>query len=293
MASTIAGGRAYLADVARRLVPYCARSQSRDRVLAYLRGLLREVERKHSWPVAAVCGEATPYGLQCVLSRADGEADAVRDERHTSIRQHLGEPHGVLVLDATGCLKQGPHSAAVARQYSGTAGQVDNCHIGVLLSYASPLGHALLDRELYLPRAWTDDRERCRQASIPEERCVATTPQLARQMLARALAAGVPAAWVTGDRVYGEHRPRRGGWKPTHRPLAVSGQAYVGFGTPPRQVNALLASVPVEGWIRLRAGDGARGPRWDDWRWLPLAVRWHPAGTAGGWSGGVSVPPWS
>jgi SRSO17 transposase len=272
-ASTIAGGQAYLADLARRLAPYFARSQSRDRVLAYLRGLLSEAERKNSWQVAEVCGESTPYGFQYLLSRADWDADAVRDELHTYIRQHLGDPNGVLVLDETGFLKKGRHSAGVARQYSGTVGKVDNCQIGVFLSYASPLGHALLDRELYLPQEWTDDRARCRQAAIPEDRRFATKPQLAQQMLARAFAAGVPAAWVTGDSVYGDNRQLRR-WleaQPQAYVLAVSGKEYVGLGAQPRQVKALLASLPVEGWTRLSAGDGAKGPRWYDWRWGSLA----------------------
>jgi SRSO17 transposase len=277
-ASTIAGGRAYLADVARRLAPYFARSQSRDRVLAYLRGLLSEAERKNSWQVAEVCGEPTPYGFQYLLNRADWDADAVRDELRIYSMQHLGEPNGVLVLDETGFLKKGRHSAGVARQYSGTAGKVDNCQIGVFLSYASPLGHALLDRELYLPREWTDDRERCRQAGIPEDRGFATKPQLAQQMLARALAAGVPATWVTGDSVYGDHRPLRR-WleaQPQAYVLAVSGKEYVGLGTQQRQVKTLLASLPEEGWTRLSAGDGAKGPRWYDWRWRPLADPLEP-----------------
>lgn len=272
-ASTIAGGQAYLADLARRLAPYFARSQSRDRVLAYLRGLLSEAERKNSWQVAEVCGESTPYGFQYLLSRADWDADAVRDELHTYIRQHLGDPNGVLVLDETGFLKKGRHSAGVARQYSGTVGKVDNCQIGVFLSYASPLGHALLDRELYLPQEWTDDRARCRQAAIPEDRRFATKPQLAQQMLARAFAAGVPAAWVTGDSVYGDNRQLRR-WleaQPQAYVLAVSGKEYVGLGAQQRQVKALLASLPVEGWTRLSAGDGAKGPRWYDWRWGSLA----------------------
>jgi SRSO17 transposase len=277
-ASTIAGGRAYLADVARRLAPYFARSQSRDRVLAYLRGLLSEAERKTSWQVAEACGEPTPYGFQYLLSRADWDADAVRDELRTYSMQHLGDPHGVLVLDATGLLKKGQHSAGVARQYSGTAGKVDSCQIGVFLSYASPLGQVLLDRELYLPQEWTDDRERCRQAGIPEDRRFATKPQLAQQMLARALAAGVPAQWVTGDSVYGENRPLRR-WlevQPQAYVLAVSGKESVGLGTPQRQGKAILTSVPAEGWTRLSAGDGAKGPRWYDWRWLPLADPLEP-----------------
>src|SRR2546430_16177936 len=125
-ASTIAGGQAYLAGLARRLAPYFGRSQSRDRVLAYLRGLLSEAERKNSWQVAEVCGETTPYGFQYLLSRADWDANAVRDELYTYTVQHLGDPHGVLVLDETGFLKKGHHSAGGARQYSGTAGKGGN-----------------------------------------------------------------------------------------------------------------------------------------------------------------------
>ena len=133
----------------------------------------------------------------------------MRDELRTYVIQHLGDPNGVLVIDETGVLKKGQHSAGVARQYSGTAGKVENCQIGVFPGYASQLGHTLLDRELYLPKERTDDPERCRQAGIPEERRFATKPQLARQMLARAFAAGVPAQWVTGDSVYGDDRRLR------------------------------------------------------------------------------------
>ena len=271
--STIAGGQAYVADVARRLAPYFTRSQSRHRVMAYLRGWLSEAERKNSWQVAEICGESTPYGFQSLLSRADWDADAVRDELRIYVMQHLGDFTGVLVLDETGFLKKGEHSAGVTRQYSGTAGKVENCQIGVFLSYASSLGHALVDRELYLPNVWTDDAERCRQAGIPTDRPFATKPQLAQQMLARAFAAGVPATWVTGDSVYGANRPLRQ-WleaQPQAYVLAVSGKEYVWLGAQPRRVNTLLASLPVEGWTRLSAGDGAKGPRWYDWRWVSLA----------------------
>ena len=162
-----------------------------------------------------------------MLSRADWDADAVREELRRDVVQHLGDPNGVLVLDDTGFPKKGRHSAGVARQYRGTLGNVDNCQIGVFLSYASPLGHALLDRELYLPQEWTDDRERCQQVGIPEDRGFATKPQLARQMLARTFAAGVLATWVTGDSVYGDDRRLRM-WLERQRQayvLAVSGKA--------------------------------------------------------------------
>jgi SRSO17 transposase len=272
-ANAIAGGQAYLADVARRLAPYFARSQSRERVLAYLRGLLSEAERKNSWQLAEVCGASTPYGFQYLLNRADWDAEAVRDELRRYVIQHLGDSHGVLVLDETGFLKKGEHSAGVARQYSGTAGKVENCQIGVFLGYASPLGHALLERELYLPREWTDEPERCRQAGIPADRRFATKPQLAQAMLQRALAAGVPGRWVTGDSVYGNDRRLRL-WleaQPWAYVLAVSGQEYVWLGWQQRQVKTLLAALPEDSWTRLSAGDGAKGPRWYDWQWLPLA----------------------
>jgi SRSO17 transposase len=187
--------------MARRLGQYFVRSQSRQRVMAYVHGLLSEAERKHSWHVAEAYGDPTPYDFQYLLARADWDADLVRDELRTSIIQHLGDPHGVLALDEEGFVKKWRHSAGVASQYTATVGKVENCQIGVFLSYAGPLDHALLDRELHLPKAWTDARARCGQTGIPADRPFATKPQLARQRLARAFAAGVPAQWVTGDSV--------------------------------------------------------------------------------------------
>jgi SRSO17 transposase len=199
--STVQGGAAYLRDSERRLAPYFERAEPRQRALAYLCGLLSPAERKTSWQVAEVSGDATPYGVQHLLRRALWEPEAVRDELRTYLLQHLQDPDAVLVIDETGCLKKGRHSAGVARQYSGTAGRIENCQIGVLLAYASRLGHTLLDRERYVPEEWTADRERCRRAGMPGERRFATKPQLAKDMVHRALAAGVPARWVTGDSV--------------------------------------------------------------------------------------------
>ena len=271
--SVVQGWTTYLTDIARRLGPYFARAETRQRVMTYLQGLLSPAERKNSWQLAEETGEATPYGFQYLLARADWAADAVRDELRVYIRQHLSDPHGVMVIDETGFLKKGQHSAGVARQYSGTAGKVENCQIGVFVAYASGLGHVLLDRELYLPEEWTNDRERCRQAGIPDDRDFATKPQLAQQMLARAFAAGMPAQWVTGDSVYGHARQLRM-WleeRPQAYVLAVSGQEYVRPDGRQRQVKTLVAALPPEGWTRRSAGDGTKGPRWYDWRWLPLA----------------------
>jgi SRSO17 transposase len=277
-ASTVRGGPAYLADVERRLAPYFARAEPHQRAMAYLRGLLSPTERKNSWQLAEASGNPTPYGFQHLLRRADWEADAARDELRRYIIQHLGDPDAVLVIDETGFLKKGRHSAGVARQYSGTAGKVENCQIGVFLGYATRLGQALLDRALYLPEEWANDRVRCRQAGIPEERCFATKPQLAKQMLQRALATAVPAKWITGDSVYGDDRRLRM-WletQPRAYVLAVSGKEYVWLGWRQRQVKAILAALPEEGWMRLSAGEGAKGQRWYDWHWLPLAEPMAP-----------------
>src|ERR671914_355242 len=208
-ASTVQGGLAYLADMERRLAPYFARSESRQRALAYLRGLLSPAGRKNSWQLAEVSGEATPYGFQHLLGRADWQADAVRDELRHYLIQHVRDPAAVLVIDETGFVKKGHHSAGVARQYSGTAGRIENCQIGVFLAYASGNGHALIDRELYLPKAWAEHPARRAAAGIPQQVAFATKPELARRMIARAIAAEIPFAWVLGDEVYGSHRRLR------------------------------------------------------------------------------------
>jgi SRSO17 transposase len=276
--SAVPGGVAYLSDIERRLAPYFERAEPRQRAMAYVRGLLSPAERKNSWQLAEVSGDTTPYAFQHLLRRALWAPEAVRDELRTYIVQHLVDPNAVLVLDETGFLKKGRYSAGVARQYSGTAGKVENCQIGVFLGYASSLGHALLDRELYLPQEWTNDRDRCRRAGIPEDRGFATKPQLAQQMLDRAFAVGIPATWVTGDSVYGDDRRLRM-WleaRPQAYVLAVSGQEYVWLEERQRQVKAILAALPAEGWVRLSAGDGTTGPRWYDWRWLPVAEPLEP-----------------
>jgi len=261
-------------DVERRLMPHFTRREAQHRVAAYLRGLLSPIERKNGWQVAEAVGDPTPYGVQHLLGRARWDAAEVRKTLGVYLVEQLGDPQAVLVLDETGFLKKGQHSAGVARQYSGTAGRVDHCQIGVCVTYASPRGHALLDRELYVPHAWTTDEARCARAGIPAERVFATKPQLAQQMLARAFEAGVPATWVAGESVYGDNRALRA-WleeRPHAYALAVSGNAYVWRASRPWPVATLLAMVEEDGWRRLQAGDGTKGPRWYDWQWLPLAA---------------------
>jgi SRSO17 transposase len=197
-------------------MPHCARREARRHAWASLRGLRSPVERTNGWQLADVHGDATPYGLPPWLGRARWDAEAVRDDVRASLVKGMGDPQAVLVLDATGLLNKGQQSAGVARQDSGTAGRVEHGQIGVLLAYASVHGHALLERALSLPQAWADDRERCEHAGVPTAPLCATQPPLARQMLQRAGAAGVPAAWVTGESVYGDERRRRRVEEPDH-----------------------------------------------------------------------------
>jgi SRSO17 transposase len=277
---TVWAWTAAVAEVERRLAPYFARADARQQAMAYLRGLLSPVERKNSWQLAEVVGAATPYGFQHLLGRADWDADKVRDELHCYIADYFSDDDAVVVIDETGFLKKGRMSAGVARQYSGTAGRVENVQIGVFLTYASPRGHTLLDRELYLPKEWTDDRDRCEQAGIPRTRSFQTKPALAQQMLKRVREAKVPFRWVTGDSIYGDDRRLRL-WLEEHEQayvLAVSGKEYVWMGWRQQQVKTLLAQLPEAGWVRLSAGAGTKGPREYDWLRLPIGSGLQEAG---------------
>ena len=205
--------------------------------------------------------------------------EAGRDELRRSVVQHVVDPAAVLVLDETGFLKKGHHAAGVARQYSGTAGKVDNCQIGVFLGYGSALGHVLLDRELYLPEEWTTDRGRSQRAGIPEDRGFATKPQLAQQMLARAFTTGVPATWGTGDSVYGNERRLRL-WleaQPRAYGLAVSGQEYVWLGGRHGKSRRFWPPCLRTDGRGSARGRGAKAPARYDWRWQSLADPVDPA----------------
>jgi DDE superfamily endonuclease len=192
-----------LDEVAQRLALRFPRTEPRQRAVAYLQGLLSPVERKNSWQLAEQAGDESPYGVQHLLGRATWNADAVRDDLRAYVIEHLGDPEGVLIVDETGFLKKGDQSAGVQRQYSGTAGGVENCQVGVFLAYHAAGGRTFLDRALYVPRSWSEDPQRCQAAGIPQTVTFATKPVLARQMLKRAFDAGVPARWVAGDSVYG------------------------------------------------------------------------------------------
>jgi SRSO17 transposase len=261
-----------LDEVARRIGARFPRSETRERVRAYLIGLLGPVQRKNAWQLAEQIGDADPYGVQYLMGRADWDPDAVRDDLREYVVETLGDPEAVLVLDETGFLKEGTRSAGVARQYTGTAGRIENAQVGVFLAYASRHGTAFIDRALYLPEEWTDDPERCRAAGVPEGTAFATKPGLAKAMLARAFAAGVPAAWVTGDEVYGGDGGLRRWLESERRPYVLAARAnqYVWSGFRQSTVAALAGALPKRAWHKITVAAGSKGPRRYAWAWVPI-----------------------
>jgi SRSO17 transposase len=260
-----------------RIARHFARAEPRRRALAYLRALLSPVERKNGWQIAEHAGEATPDGMQRLLAASCWDADQVRDEVCSYVLEHLADPLAVLAVDETGFLKKGRASVGVQRQYSGTAGRIDNCQLGVFLAYAGRRGRAFLDRELYLPEEWAADPERRAAAGVPDDVRFQTKPQLARRMLERAFAAGVQVPWVVGDEVYGGDRALRRWLEERRQPyvLAVRRNERVGYAWQGRtyvlSIPEVLRLVSAEAWVRLSAGDGAKGPRLYAWALVPLA----------------------
>ena len=248
------------------------RAEVRERAKRYLTGLLDRVERKNGWQLAEHLGEAGPQGVQRLLNAAEWDADAVRDDLRAYVREQLGHPGGVLVVDETGFLKKGTKSAGVQRQYSGTAGRIENCQLGVFLAYATPAGHAFLDRALYLPREWVEDPARRAEAGVPETAAFATKPALAQQMLARAFAAGIPAAWVSGDEIYGDDPDLRRWLEAEGHSyvLAVSSNHAIWRDGVLERVDALVAALPAAAWASVSAGEGSQGERLYDWACLRL-----------------------
>jgi SRSO17 transposase len=276
--ATVASAAAQTVDAAVTLLrPHFRRRAAHVHAADYLRGLIADVERKNGWQLAERAGYVHPRGMQRVLARYAWDADAVRDDLRAYVAAELGDPTGILVVDETGFPKQGTHSVGVARQYCGTLGKIANCQIGVFLGYASPRGRAGLDRARSLPQAWLHDPARCRQGGIPSDRTYRTKPQLALDLLVRALAGGVPAAWVVADEIYGSDGTLR-------RALEARGQAYVlavrgnekpsrwpPYGPPGQTaITDIAAAEPADAWHRLSCGEGAQGPRVYDWAYVPL-----------------------
>ena len=254
-----------------RIAPRFRRAEPRRRAQAYLQALLSPLARKNGWQIAEQVGELTPDGIQRLLNAADWNAEVVRDDLRADVVEHLADPDAALIIDATGCLKQGTKSVGVKRQYSGPAGRIENCQIGVFLCYASRHGAAFIDRALDLPKEWARDQQRRAEAGVPDAVRCATKPELATEMVLRALDAGVPGGWVTGDTIYGGDRTLRFELEqrgqpfvlavPSNQPLWRAGPTYM-------EARQIAADLPAAAWQRLSAG--AKGPRWYDWAWQPL-----------------------
>lgn len=261
-----------LGTVGGRLGPHFSRAEPRRRAVAYLRGLLCAGRRKNAWRLAEHLGDPTPDGVRHLLGRADWDADAVRDDLTRHAHGHLADDDGVLVVDETGFLKKGATSAGVRRRYSGTAGRVENCQVGVFLALAGRHGRALLDRELYLPREWAADAGRRKRAGIPTSVTFAAKPRSAERMPRRARRLGVKAAWVAAGTVYGNDGKFRRFLEVSRQPcvLAVQSNQQLWDGTGRSRVDAVAASRPAGAWRRAGAGAGAKGPRWYDWAARPF-----------------------
>ena len=268
-----------VAELHGRIAHRFARSEVRERARRYLVGLLERVERKNGWQLAETIGEAGPRGVQRLLSAATWDADAVRDDLRAYVVDHFGDPtSGVLILDDTGFVKKGDKSCGVGRQYTGTVGTTANAQVGVFLAYASEKGAAFVDRALYLPRAWTDDPERCREAGIPKTVQFATKLSLAQRMLDRVFAAGVPAGWVVADSAYGRsHAFRR--W------LEEQGRAYalmvpkthaVRYQDRRQTAAKLVERLPDNVWKTVTIGAGGPSEDRQVWACLPLTEACAP-----------------
>ena len=256
-----------------RIAPRFRRYEPLRRAGELMAGMVSGLDRKNCWTIAEHRGAVSPDGLQHLLARASWDADAVRDDLRDYVIDAFGDPGAILVVDETGDVKKGVHSVGVQRQYSGTAGRVENSQVAVFLTYAAPRGHALIDRALYLPKSWAEDSDRCRNAGIPsEKRDFATKPTLATMLIDRAVHAQVPAAWVAGDEVYGAD-PRLRAAVRAHGlgyVMAIAANRRVPTHAGPLRVDTLPALIPARAWQKHSAGAGAHGPRLYSWAWFRL-----------------------
>jgi len=274
-----AGWRAEADRLLARMAGRFARVETRRRVRGFLLGLLADLPRKNCWSIAEHAGDGDPHGMQHLLGRASWDTDGVRDDLREYVSTGLGDSDAVLVVDETGDVKKGTATVGVARQYTGTAGRVENAQVAVYLTYAGARGHAMIDRELYLPQSWTSDPDRCAAAGVPDDIEFATKPALAAGMLVRAFNAGVPARWVAGDEVYGadpglpaELEARRVGYV-----LAIGCDRRIPTAGGLIRADEITVGLPKRVWQRLSAGPGAKGQRYYDWAWIAHP---DPAGAA-------------
>src|SRR5215831_5794324 len=260
--------RAELAAMFEQLRVHMGRVEVQERIQRYVLGLLGQTERKNGWQLAELMYEAGPQGMQRILNAAVWDEDEVRDTLSRYVAARMGEADGIFIADETGFLKKGTKSAGVARQYSGTAGRIENCQIGVFLAYATSQGCTFLDGRLYLPEEWLRDRQRCQAAGIPDGVTFQTKPQLVQAMLERAAANGVPAHWVVADTVYSSDDltgwlQEQGYWYVVAVPATYS--VWRGG----QQVSA-VALIETSNWVCLSAGEGSQGPRYYEWTCFQL-----------------------
>ena len=268
-----------------RIGPRFGRVEPRQRVSAFITGLLAGLPRTNCWTIAQHAGDTDPRGMQRLLSQAVWDDAGVRDDLRGYVIERLGDPGAVLVVDETGDVKKGRHTVGVQRQYTGTAGRIENSQVAVYLTYAAPTGYAFIDRDLYLPKAWTEEPDRCTAAGVPDDIGFATKPALARTMIDRALDAGTPAGWAAGDEVYGADPALR-------QDLAARGLGFVlavakshrfTTGIGPRRAIDLAVRLPKRSWQRRSAGVGAKGERWYDWALVEAEDPAVPAGSGPNW----------
>lgn len=293
-----------------RFARFFARREPRETARRYLRGLLAAVERKNCWQMAEAVGDANPQPLQRLLYSAPWDVDAVRDELQRFVIERFGAEDALAVVDETGFLKKGTKSVGVKRQYCGTAGKIENCQVGVFLTYYSSGGYTFLDRRLYLPQEWCNDGERRQEAKVPEKVAFQTKAELALQMLEHAWAQGVPMTWVTADEIYGDDTQMRDAvagagkryvfavstntavWR--ERPALVAPtkgktgrprtKLRLADGAPQWEaVAGVVATLPERAWKRFAVGQGEKGPRLYDWARVRIVERRRPLPGPQGW----------
>jgi SRSO17 transposase len=222
LATAVDGWVKELGDLHARIARHFVRAEPRQHVLTYLKGLLGPLERKNGWQIAEWGGDQTPDRIQRLLSKAKWDAGLVRDDLQRYVMEYLAEPQAILIVDETSFPKQGDKSAGVQVQYCGTTGHIENCQVGVFVAYATACGATFLDRELYLPQSWTQDQQRRREAGIPDSIEYAPKTNLARQMIERVKAAGIPFAWVVADALYGDDADLRTWLEDQHLPYVLA-----------------------------------------------------------------------
>ncbi|WP_017613953.1 IS701 family transposase [Nocardiopsis salina] len=270
-----------LNDLIQTISPGLARPEPRRTVGDLLRGLLAPLARKNCWTLAEHAGHTSPYRFQHLLARARVDEEDLIADLHTYARTHLGEQDAVLVVDETGDLKKGTTTIGVQRQYTGTAGRIENAQVALYLAYATGAGHALIDHRLYLPQAWTQEPQRLQAAGVPDHVDFATKPELAQQMITAAQANGTPATWVTADEVYGQNPPLRQALEQQRigYVVAVPRTERILLPRRPTSVGELAVLLPRQSWQKRSAGSGAKGQRFYEWALIeaepcPEGHRW-------------------